>query len=285
MQTISDVEHILPAQNRLGESPIWHTEEQELYWTDIPEACLHCYNPTSGVHRVFNLGKNVSALAFRQNGGLLMAVEDWFGCWDIDSQSIQFIARPPVGLSGTRFNDGAVDRRGRFWAGTSSKEDNNILYRLDLNGAVHTMETGLTLSNGIGWNPDNTIMYLTDTRRQMIYAYDFDATTGAIENRRPFVHTPDVEDFPDGLTVDSEGFVWSARYLGWRVVRYDPDGNVDSEVRLPVAKVSSCAFGGTQLDELYITTARIGVENQPLAGDLFRLKTNIKGLPEPKFAG
>lgn len=283
MSIIHDAEHILAVNNTLGESPIWHPEEQALYWVDIPDGRLYRYEPANGTYQIFAIGKQVSTLAFRMAGGLIMGVDDGFALWDLVSQSLEFIVRPAADIAGRRFNDGAVDHQGRFWAGTSSKEDNNTLYRLDPDRSVHTMETGLTLSNGIGWSPDDTIMYLTDTRRQMIYAYDFDATTGTIKNRRPFVHTPTADDFPDGLTVDSEGFVWSARYLGGKIVRYDPDGKVEREIKLPVTKVSSCVFGGSELDELYITTASIGMKDQPLAGDLFRLKTEIIGLPEPKF--
>jgi sugar lactone lactonase YvrE len=133
-------------------------------------------------------------------------------------------------------------------------------------------------------------MYFTDSPLHMIYVYDFDAVTGAIENRRPFIHTPDEKGVPDGLAVDSEGFIWSASWGGWKITRYDPDGRVAREIRLPVQYPTSCAFGGTSLDELYITSAwtALGEEKriqQPFAGDLFRLQVDIKGLEEPKFAG
>jgi sugar lactone lactonase YvrE len=123
-----------------------------------------------------------------------------------------------------------------------------------------------------------------------ISTYDFDAATCTISNRRPFVYAPDEPGYPDGLTVDSEGFVWSARILDWRVIRYDPKGNVEREIRLPVKNPTSCAFGGKNLDELYVTTAWIGLSDedrrqQPLAGGLFRIRTGIKGVEECMFAG
>jgi sugar lactone lactonase YvrE len=133
-------------------------------------------------------------------------------------------------------------------------------------------------------------MYYTDTPKKVIYAYDFDPASGAIENRRNFVYTPDEPGAPDGLAVDSEGFVWSARWDGWKITRYDPAGRVEREIRLPVQRPTSCAFGGAGLDELYITSASTGLSEQekaaqPLAGDIFRLRTEVKGLPEPKFLG
>ena len=133
-------------------------------------------------------------------------------------------------------------------------------------------------------------MYLTDSPQYMIYAYDFDAATGAIENRRPFIHTSDEKGVPDGLAVDSEGCIWSARWGGWKVTRYDLSGKVERALQLPVQYPTSCAFGGEHLDELYITSAWTALseeqkKQQSYAGDLFRVKTNIKGLEKPKFVG
>jgi sugar lactone lactonase YvrE len=133
-------------------------------------------------------------------------------------------------------------------------------------------------------------MYFTDSPLRVIYVYDFDAASGAIENRRPFIHTPEGKGVPDGLTVDSEGFIWSACWGGWKITRYDPTGKVERIIQLPVQYPTSCAFGGASLDELFITSAWKALseekrKRQPLAGDLFRLKVGIKGLVEPKFAG
>jgi sugar lactone lactonase YvrE len=152
------------------------------------------------------------------------------------------------------------------------------------------METGVHISNGIGWSPDGETMYYTDSPRQVIYAYDFEPGSGAISNRRVFVRTPESEGVPDGLAVDSEGCVWSARWDGWRVTRYDPEGQVEREIRLPVARPTSCAFGGENLDELFVTSAWIDVDEQarreqPHAGDLFRIRTGVRGQAEPLFLG
>lgn len=285
---MDQAEHVLAVGNELGEGPIWSTEEQALYWVDITQHCFHRLYPATGEHEVFQVGLPVGALGLRASGGLVMATKNGFATWDWNA--LHFIAHPEEGKPNARFNDGAVDRQGRFWAGTLSEDPTSSLYRLDPDGSVHTMETGVTISNGIGWSPDNRTMYFTDSPEHVIYAYDFDPESGTIENRRPFAHTPDEQGVPDGLTVDREGFVWSARWGGWKITRYDPDGRVEREIRLPVQCPTSCTFGGPGLDELYVTSAQTALseaekEQQPLAGDLFRVKTDVSGMAEPKFLG
>jgi len=287
---MDQVERVLKIGNRLGEGPLWSVDEGVLYWVDIEGNRLYRFLPADGTLESFDTGLPVGALGLRASGGLVVATKNGFAFWDTHTLSLTFIANPEPDKPEARFNDGAVDRRGRFWAGTLAPGATSSLYRLDPDLTVHTMETGITASNGIGWSPDNRTMYFTDTRRKTIYAYDFDVATGHISNRRSFVFTPDEEGVPDGLAVDSEGFIWSARWGGWKVSCYDPSGKLEREVRLPVQYPTSCAFGGDRLDELYVTSARTRVSEeqireQPFAGDLFRLKTGTRGLPEPKFAG
>ena len=290
-----DVEHVLAVRNKLGEGPVWRADEQALYWVDIERNCFYRFYPRSGRYDNFDVGEMIGVLAIRAAGGLVMATQKGFAFWGAQ-QGLRFIADPEAHKPNTRFNDGAVDCMGRFWAGTmcypedACEQPQGNLYRLDPDLSLHTMETGVGVSNGIGWSPDNRLMYFTDSPLHMIYVYDFDAVTGAIENCRPFIHTPDEMGVPDGLAVDSEGFIWSASWGGWKITRYDPDGRVAREIQLPVQYPTSCAFGGTSLDELYITSAwtALGEEKriqQPFAGDLFRLQVDIKGLEEPKFAG
>lgn len=292
---MNEVERVLAAQNKLGEGPVWSSEEQALYWVDIESNCFCRLYPTTGKYEVFDVGVPVGVLTLRASGGLVMATKNGFAFWD-RQKGLRLIADPEAHKPHTRFNDGAVDSQGRFWAGTMCglpkmcEEPEGSLYRLDPDGSVHIMETGLTISNGIGWSPDNKLMYLTDSPLRMIYVYDFDAATGTIENRRPFIHVLDEEGIPDGLTVDSEGCIWGACWGGWKVTRYDPGGKVEQEIRLPVQYPTCCAFGGEHLNELYITSAWTALseeqrKNQPLAGDLLRVKTDIKGLERPKFAG
>ena len=293
---MNQVEHVLTVQNKLGEGPVWSAEEQALYWVDIENNSFFRYFPTTNKYESFDVGVPIGVLALRAAGGLVMATKNGFAFWDPKTQALNFLANPEADKPHTRFNDGAVDSQGRFWAGTMCglpeicSAPEGSLYRLDPDGSVSIMETGIFIANGIDWSPDNKIMYFTDSTRHVIYAYDFDPATGAIANRRPFISTPDEIGVPDGLTVDSEGCIWSARWGGWKITRYDPTGKVEREIQLPVQCPTSCAFGGANLDELYITSAwnELSVEqkkNQPYAGDLFRVKTDTKGRVSPKFAG
>jgi sugar lactone lactonase YvrE len=183
---MSEVEHLLAVQNSLGEGPLWHPKEQTLYWVDIDKHCFHRLIPQTDQHETFAVGLPIGVLAFRSRGGLVMATRDGFAFWDFDKQTLEFIADPEADKPEARFNDGAVDRQGRFWAGTMSDDFTNSLYRLDPDGSVRKMESGIGVSNGTGWSPDDKIMYFTDSPKRIIYAYDFDPATGAIENRRTF---------------------------------------------------------------------------------------------------
>lgn len=287
---MSHVETVLKVQNKLGEGPLWHPQEQRLYWVDIEAQRFHRLDPADGNHEVFEVGVLLGALAFREAGGLVLATQNGFAFWNETEQTPQFFNDPEADKPQARFNDGAVDPQGRFWAGTMGDGANNHLYRLDPDGTVHAMESGISIANGIGWSLDHKTMYFTDSTLRMIYAYDFDAATGAIENRRAFSHTPNEPGVPDGLTVDSEGFIWSARWDGWKITRYDPEGNVEREIKIPAQCPTSCTFGGLNLDQLYVTSAGIGLDwmervRQPEAGNLFRINVGIRGLPEPKFLG
>ena len=292
---MSLVEHIVSANNVIGEGPLWHQDEQALYWVDFKEnQHIHRWSPGTGQHQVFATEIPVTALGIRASGGFIAATGKGLAFWNLSTKEFDFLSNPEAHQPHIRFNDGAVDRRGRFWAGTMNDKNeqspDGSLYRFDPNGSVHTMEKGLTVSNGLGWSPDDRTMYFTDTFRFVIYSYDFDLASGSVTNRRPFVLTCQDDGFPDGLTVDSQGFVWSAFWGGWKVVRYDPSGKIERVIGLPVQNPTSCAFGGENLDELFITSANIGLNEQqrieqPLAGDLFRVRTGIKGIAEAKFAG
>ncbi|MCC7358125.1 MAG: SMP-30/gluconolactonase/LRE family protein, partial [Anaerolineales bacterium] len=194
-----------------------------------------------------------------------------------------------------RFNDAAVDRLGRFFfAGTMNEKKpmaaTGALYRMDTQCRVTTLVTGVTVSNGIGWSPDNRLLYYTDTQTQKTFVYDYDTDSGDLSNRRVFAEYPVEMGFPDGLTVDRDGCVWVAFFGGWQVARYDPQGREMAAYRLPVANVTSVAFGGAGLDVLDITSARTGLseaqrKEQPEAGDLFALATDTQGYAEPLFNG
>jgi sugar lactone lactonase YvrE len=289
-----DVEHVVKVQNLLGECPLWDPRQNCLYWVDIDQALFYTYRPDTGELIENELEIPLFALALDARHGLVAGSDEGFVFYDPETNGYEHIADVMAGEAGRRFNDGAVDRRGRFWAGTLDRDrtPTNHLYRLNPDLTVRTMESGLVQSNGIDWSPDWRILYLTDTRRRTIYAYDFDLEQGEISNRRELIKTPEdvAEGVPDGLVVDAEGFIWSARFRGWKLVRYDPEGKVERQVRLPVQRPSSMVFGGENLDELYITTAAIEipeeeVSNHPLAGSILRIRPGVKGKKPEMFGG
>lgn len=298
---MNQVEHVVSAQSELGEGPVWHPREQVLYWLDIYQGRLHRYDPLSKDHQVTDLGLMTSAMGIRAGGGFVMATCKGFAFWDGQSQPaglerFKFLGDPDADETGNvrtnRFNDGKTDRQGRFWAGKMSKRPTNSLFRLDPDCSIQRMESGILISNGLGWSPDDRIFYYTDSEAKTIFAYDFDAASGSIHNRRVFFQVPadPQEGFPDGLAVDEEGCIWSARWGGWKIVRYRPDGTIEREVAMPVEFPTSCAFGGPELKDLYITSAWTEVPptrraGQPLAGDVFCLKTQVRGFIEPLFEG
>lgn len=286
-----EVTQVLHCQNILGEGPLWHPTESALYWVDITGKKIHRYFPASSQTEVFEVPRMVSALGLRQSGGFICAAEDGFHFWTPDGNRFEQIQDPEKGKQGARFNDGKVDRAGRFWAGSMTPQGtSSALYRLNADLSVHRMVSDITISNGIGWSPDNQTMYYVDSNRLVIYAFDFDLRTGGISRQRDFIKFEADFGVPDGLTVDSEGIIWCAVYDGWKVVCIDPQGNIIEEIRMPVARPSSIAFGGQHLDELYITSIAEGLSSeekaqQPMAGDLFMVKPGVRGLPEPAFAG
>jgi L-arabinonolactonase len=287
---MNEIMHVFAAQDELGEGPLWNPLEQKLYWVDIEKGCYHHFHPATGAHEIIQVGKRIGVLAFRHKGGMVMATERGFAFWDTQAKRLQHIGDPEADKPQTRFNDGAVDRLGRFWAGTLGDSYQNSLYRLDADLTIHKMESGIDISNGIGWSPDNRVMYYTDSSPQKIYAYDFDLPTGTISNKRVFVDSSDRPGSPDGLTVDAEAFIWSARWGGWCLERYDPAGKLERTVKVPVECPTSVMFGGANLDVLYFTSASIEIPKDkrsqfPLAGDLFCFQPGVKGLPEALFAG
>lgn len=291
---MSQVEHLLTVQDELGECPIWDPAEQALYWVDIEGSRVHRYESVSGCHEIRQPGFPMTAFGLRAAGGWITAAKNGLAFWNWHTCDYEFITDPVADIPNIRFNDGVVDSQGRFWAGTLNEADLNApdssLFRLDPDGSTHQLDTGFATSNGLCLSPDSKTLYFVDMFHSKILAYDHDPATGAVENRRVFATVPEEAGLPDGLTIDSEGFVWNARWGGWRVTRYDPNGQIEREIRLPVQNVTRCAFGGNQLDVLFINSAWYGLspaerKAQPLAGDLFCVQVDVKGLAEPKFMG
>lgn len=280
------------SNDNLGEGPVWVPEEQALYWVDILRPTLQRWHPASGEYKNWMMPSDIGCFALRRQRGMVLALRSGFAYFDLEGGDVTPINDPEADKPFTRFNDGKCDRRGRFWAGTMDEDGPNTrgaLYRLDPNGEYQQIKSDVGISNGLGWSPDNRIMYYTDSIKRTIWSYDYDLGEGIISRQKVFAQTP--EDYvPDGLTVDAEGFVWSAKWDGWKIVRYAPDGSIDLEVPLPVQRPTSCIFGGPHLDILYITSAKVGLSEaelleQPFAGSVLMLETDTQGLPEPRFSG
>jgi L-arabinonolactonase len=284
---------ILDARAVVAESPVWCAEEQALYWTDIYAPSINRLDPATGENRSWPVPAPVGCLALREGGGVIAAGQAGFFFLDLQTGKVEPLHDPEPDRPNTRLNDGRCDRAGRFWAGSMDetlKAPDGALYRFDPDRNCRRMVDGVIVSNGLAFSPDDRIMYHADTRRFAVYAYDFDLETGTVANKRVFVDTAGQEGRPDGAAVDEEGCYWSARYGGWGVVRHAPDGREIGRIDVPVAACTMVAFGGPDLDRLYITTASQRVteaerKKQPRAGGLFVAEPGVRGLPEPRFAG
>jgi sugar lactone lactonase YvrE len=238
------------------------------------------------VNLYFDVGDVVGSIALAGKDRLIMAQRDGLAFLNIQTGHVTPIIPVEAGIQDNRFNDGKCDPQGRFWFGSmcSSKKKQGSLYRYDPDGSIHLMETGLTIANGLGWSPDQKIFYLTDSAEKKIYAYNFELATGRIRDRYIFVDLVGESFYPDGLTIDSEGNVWSAMWDGWCVIRFNPKGEETLRIPLPVQRPTSCTFGGRDLDTLYITSASVGLSEEEIqksffSGDLFSLQTDVTGLP------
>ena len=267
-----------------GEGPLWHPDEKQLYWLDIPPGKLFRYNPSTETHEeCFNLeGNSVGGFTIQADGTLLLfmakgAVKVW------RNGQFETIVEDIPDERETRFNDVIADPAGRVFCGTMPATDRpGRLYRLDTDGSIHQILDGIGCSNGMGFTPDRKQMYYTDSGAKTIYLFDYDESTGALTNQREFLRTPDDEGIPDGMTVDSEGYIWTAKWDGYALVRYTPDATEDQRISFETKKVSCVTFAGDDLTDMYITTAggHDPDENGKDAGALFHLNIGIKGAPE-----
>jgi sugar lactone lactonase YvrE len=286
-------ELVLDAKAALGEGALWDTRRQVLYWVDIDGYILYLYDPATGDNRAIEIGQHVGTVVPRTRGGVMLALRHGFAALDLETEQLEIVADPEAGLP-TRFNDGKCDPAGRFWAGTMALDHTRgaaSLYRLDADLSVHRMLGGVSTSNGIVWTQDAKTMYYIDTALGRVDAFDYSRETGDIAGRRTAFEVPGEMGFPDGSTLDSEGMLWVALWQGGAVSRWNPvTGELLQLVKVPAPNVTSCAFGGPDLDTLYITSARgslgpEGLEQYPLAGGLFGANVGVTGLPAHEFAG
>jgi L-arabinonolactonase len=291
--TPTEVKKVLTAKMQIGEGPVWDVESQRLYWVDIVGQELNVFDPGRGSNHRYTLPDLVTSASPRRGGGVLLTLRRSFAFFDPSTQRLETVAKVEPDLPGNRFNDGKTDRQGRHWAGTMGDVDWDHplgnLYRIGADKVPVKMASGIRCSNGIGWSPDSKVMYFCESFAHVIHRYDFDPVTGDIENRRIFTRVNE-QSFPDGLTVDAEGGVWSAQPVFGRVVRYDPDGKMERVIELPVSRGTSVMFGGPDLDTLFITTMRATLEDaqlreEPFAGCLLAIRPGVKGIAEVRFQG
>ena len=268
----------------LGEGPFWDAGDSTLYWVDSPAGRVHRLD-SGGGHAQWEAGLPVGAAASRASGGLMLAAGDGFAALDPATGVVSPLVTAEHGKPGNRMNDGACDRAGRFYAGTMAIDEtpgHGALYRLDPDHSVTRLLTGIGVSNGIGWSPDEQLMYYVDSLAYSLDVFDYDAATGDISGRRALVSIGSGEVMPDGLAVDADGSVWVAVWGGSVVQRYSPAGQLTGEVRLPAVQVTCPAFAGQDLDQLYITTA---AGPGSLGGALFSCPAGVPGLPVHPYRG
>jgi L-arabinonolactonase len=275
-----------------AEGPIWSEGEQRLYWTDIECSRLWSLDAKTGRATSRAMPEKVCSLAFREKGGLLLAFESGLSFYDLETQAQQRIAEVEPDLPTTRLNDGRCDRQGRFVVGgfDSSEKGLSAAYRLDLDLSLHRLFGGLSSANSTCFSLDGRTMYYADTPQAVIWAFDYDPQAGTPSHRRIFCDFRDQPGLPDGSVIDAEGCLWNAQWNGGRIVRYRPNGSVDRVIEVPCRNPTSLAFGGRDLDTLYVTTSRLTLtreeaREQPLAGKLLAVRAGVKGVPETPFRG
>jgi len=274
----------------LSEGPVWVEREQALYWVDIPEGVV--FRWAGGTTQRFEPGVNVCSLVPRAEGGFVGGGYDGFLVADTGFESVEWLGDPEPELESSRFNDGKTDRAGRFWAGTMDRferEATGSLYRLDPDLSWSRIDSGYRVTNGPAFSLDGRTMYHTDSALQTVYAFDL-ADDGTASDRRILARFGDGQGYPDGMTVDAEDCLWIAFWDGWCLRRLAPSGDLLAELPVPVQRPTSCAFGGADYRQLFITSASRGLDEQamsrqPLAGGLFMTVPGVEGVPETLFAG
>ena len=292
---------IAKSNDRLGEGCMWDDKEHVLWWLDIAlPSRIHKLDPATGAHRSWQFNVILTAMALNPDGRLLVGGEHGLYHFSPATGALTEFVQPES-LNGNRGNDGAADAAGRFWFGTMQQnigpkgEDLDItrnsgaLYRIEKDGTSTKMFEDVGVSNGPCWSPDNKIFYFSDSRAQIIWAFDFDLSTGSLSNKRIHNDTGD-HGSPDGATVDAEGFIWSARWEGSCILRIDPRGRIDRIVEMPASRPTCVCFGGASLDTLYVTSSKAHVadavlQRYPLQGGVFCFDPHVKGFAKHRFGG
>lgn len=277
----------------LGEGPVWDAKEKLIHWVDILNGEIHAYSPDNKIHTTMLVGQMIGAFAFCTDGHFIAALQNGFAFIDRSSGAIKMIEDPESHLPGNRFNDGKCDPAGRFWAGTmalSEVQGAGSVYAIGKDLRAIKKIHNVSVSNGMAWSADHTTLYYIDSPSFKVVAYDYHKITGHISNERTIINIQPEDGTPDGMTIDTDGMLWIAHWGGWQVTRWNPaTGEKLFHFSLPVSKVTSCTFGGENLQDLYITSASVGLteealKSQPLAGALFVIRNcGFRGLPAFEF--
>jgi sugar lactone lactonase YvrE len=284
---------VLDARAKLGECPVWSVRERALYWVDINAPSLNRFDPATGHNKAMPMPEAIGSFALRELGGFIVALRGGIWLAHSDGTLDRRIFAAPYDPATHRFNDGRCDRRGRFFVGSMNERrdaPSATLARVDLDGTMTEVLSGMTISNGLAWSPDGRTMYHADTPTHTVRAFDYDPDTGVPSRPRVFAQWRGETDRPDGGTVDSAGNYWTAFYRGGKVLQISPSGETLAEYSIPAMCPTMCAFGGQDLRTLYVTTARQNRDDEELArlphsGGLFAMRVDVPGLPETPFAG
>ena len=268
----------------LGEGPFWDSKRSRLHWVDIIGKKIISQNLDGSNIHALEVDGNPGCVVLSDDGTMVAGVDNQISSLDGGGNLIKVLADTKEG-SGLRFNDGKCDPSGRFWVGSMDRKEKNKLGSLyswnSIEGLVNR-EQGVTVSNGMGWSPDDSLFYYIDSPTREVSVYDFDLSTGSINNKRRFISFSEEDGFPDGMTIDNEGRLWIAFWGGSKIMCVNPDSKaIEEVVSFPVSKITSCAFGGEKMDQLFITSAKVQVneKDEPMAGKTFVVSLGVKGLP------
>ena len=293
---MNEVELLFDSGTLLGECPVWDVKENVLYWIDIDGHKINCYDPSSCNNETRKLPFKAGSLAIRKQGGLLLAMSNGFYNYDFKNEILESReCDPESDRKDNRLNDGRCDPGGRFWVGSMNDlrriqgqyEGNLYCYHPD--GECVSQNLPVGVANGLAFSPDERYMFFADTMRETVWRFDYDKEQGKILNQQVFLNLKNLSGKPDGACVDADGCYWLAHIYGWKVARYTPKGKLDREIQLPFPKPSMCAFGGSKLDTLFITSIstkhdKSNGENK-YSGGLFAVNPGVSGISEPNFLG
>lgn len=291
-----EIETVIDAHAKIGESPLWDPEHNLLYWADIKAPALFCFNPRTGENRTWPVESDIGAFALMKNNAALVALRTGLFRLDLGTSKLSALAPSPYDPALFRFNGGICDLAGRFWVGVmfdplagSPAPKCGQLYSFTLAEGLRAEDDRAELYNGLAWSRDGSQLFLSHSYENRTYLYAYDQNEGILGERKLFATLPDELGLPDGAAVDTNGGYWCCLHGGSRIRRYHPDGTVDRDIHLPVSQPTMCAFAGPHLDTLYVTSASDNMTDaqrmdEPLAGALFRLRPGERGIPRPWIA-